>query len=65
MTSGSFNEKIEGILEPHQHIVYIIQQRKIDRRDYLRMIPGLLPVGHETTTDLLSTATVHLLKQDL
>lgn len=86
MASGSFNEKIEGIIEPHRHIAYIIQQREMDRRDYLmshigderdagvlemtnfellRMIPGVLLVGHETTTDPLSTVTMHLLRQGL
>lgn len=35
MSSGTFDEKIQGIMDTHEHVSEIIQQRKIDRRDDL------------------------------
>ncbi|KAM0562034.1 hypothetical protein ACHAPJ_002476 [Fusarium lateritium] len=82
----SIEERVQDVLNLHEYVAGVIEERRTDRRDdlishiwnerdagvvemtdyeHLSMIPGLLPAGHETTTNVLSMGLSHLLHYDL
>lgn len=82
---ASFEDKADLVVELHQYVLEVMEQRRNDRRDdlishvwnardsgevemtgfeMLKMFPGLMLAGHETTSNLLCTGLSHLLSAD-